>query len=206
MKVRIYQLARDLRISSDALVNMITALGADVKGHMSSVDDDIVAKIKAKIAPRSATSSARRMSARPRSRWRSRRQDKEEAARRRPAAAVTPPTTVAPEPVLQPSPPRSGRAAVGRDAGHGARARARPAGAGGFRPAAPPVIRQRPQGFAASGRRGAPPSTTSWSGRTSAGPWRPRRGSPQAPRRRRGRGRPGPRRPRNRRRSRSPSS
>ena len=52
MKVRIYQLARELRISSDALVNMIIALGAgaDVKSHMSAVDDEIVVKIREKIA------------------------------------------------------------------------------------------------------------------------------------------------------------
>ena len=50
MKVRIYQLARDLRISSDALVNMVGSLGVEVKSHMSSVDDTIVAEIKAIIA------------------------------------------------------------------------------------------------------------------------------------------------------------
>jgi translation initiation factor IF-2 len=52
MKVRIYQLARDLRISSDALVTMITSLdpNADVKSHMSSIDDDMVGKIRARIA------------------------------------------------------------------------------------------------------------------------------------------------------------
>ena len=30
MKVRVFQLARDLKISSDALVNIITSLGAEV--------------------------------------------------------------------------------------------------------------------------------------------------------------------------------
>ncbi len=50
MKVRVFQLARDLKISSDALVNMISSLGGDAKSHMSSLDDDLVAKIRAKIA------------------------------------------------------------------------------------------------------------------------------------------------------------
>ena len=48
MKVRIYQLARDLRISSDALVNMITALGVEVKSHMSSIDAATVERVQKK--------------------------------------------------------------------------------------------------------------------------------------------------------------
>ncbi len=50
MKVRVFQLARELKISSDALVNIITSLGAEVKSHMSAVEDDLVVRIRAKIA------------------------------------------------------------------------------------------------------------------------------------------------------------
>ncbi len=50
MKVRVFQLARELKISSDALVNIITSLGAEVKSHMSSVEDDLVVRIREKIA------------------------------------------------------------------------------------------------------------------------------------------------------------
>ncbi len=105
MKVRIYQLARDLRISSDALVSMIAALGGDVKSHMSSVEDDIVAKIKAKIA---AEKEIVRGEIDRKAQIQGdiqRTRDKEEAARRKPAPAVTPVAAVAPEPVLQPPPP-----------------------------------------------------------------------------------------------------
>ncbi len=105
MKVRIYQLARDLRISSDALVSMIAALGGDVKSHMSSVEDDIVAKIKAKIA---AEKEIVRGEIDRKAQIHvdiQRTKDKEEAARRKPAPAVTPVAAVAPEPVLQPPPP-----------------------------------------------------------------------------------------------------
>ena len=50
MKVRVFQLARDLKLSSDALVGIITSLGAEVKGHMSAIDEDLVERVKAKIA------------------------------------------------------------------------------------------------------------------------------------------------------------
>jgi translation initiation factor IF-2 len=50
VKVRVFQLARELKISSEALVNIITSLGEEVKGHMSSVEDDLVVRIRGKIA------------------------------------------------------------------------------------------------------------------------------------------------------------
>jgi translation initiation factor IF-2 len=105
MKVRIYQLARDLRISSDALVSMIVALGGDVKSHMSSVEDDIVVKIKAKIA---AEKEIVRGEIDRKAQIQGdiqKTKEKEEAARRKPAPAVVPAAAVAPEPVLQPPPP-----------------------------------------------------------------------------------------------------
>ncbi|MBU1702518.1 MAG: translation initiation factor IF-2 [Candidatus Eisenbacteria bacterium] len=47
-KTRIFQLARELRISSEALMHIIESLnlGDEVKSHMASVDADTVAKIK----------------------------------------------------------------------------------------------------------------------------------------------------------------
>ena len=50
MKVRVFQLARELKISSDALVNIITSLGEEVKGHMSSVEEELVVRIRERIA------------------------------------------------------------------------------------------------------------------------------------------------------------
>jgi translation initiation factor IF-2 len=41
-KKRVYEVARDLKISSEALVEIIRALGAEVKSHMSAVDDSVV--------------------------------------------------------------------------------------------------------------------------------------------------------------------
>lgn len=105
MKVRIFQLARDLRISSDALVTMIAALGVDVKSHMSSVDDETVALIKAKIAQtRDAVKKEDEQKQRIREGIEKSSKEKEEAARK---STPTPVATVAvaPEPVLRPVAP-----------------------------------------------------------------------------------------------------
>ncbi len=40
-KKRVYEVARDLKISSEALVEIIRAMGAEVKSHMSAVDDAV---------------------------------------------------------------------------------------------------------------------------------------------------------------------
>jgi len=37
-KLRVYEIAKDLKMSSDAVVEMIRALGVQVRGHMSTVD------------------------------------------------------------------------------------------------------------------------------------------------------------------------
>ena len=46
-KKRVYEVARDLKISSEALVEIIRALGAEVKSHMSAVDDAVVEALHA---------------------------------------------------------------------------------------------------------------------------------------------------------------
>ena len=47
-KKRIYQVAKDFNISSEALLEMIHAAGVDAKSHMSAVDDEVIAKIRQK--------------------------------------------------------------------------------------------------------------------------------------------------------------
>lgn len=116
MKVRIYQLARELRISSDALVNMIVALGAgaDVKSHMSAVDDEIVVKIREKIAQeREVVRIQEEQKAHIQKEiHRKELQQQQTAAPRTPATAVAPPAAP-PEPIMEPiSPPPSVRPAV----------------------------------------------------------------------------------------------
>jgi translation initiation factor IF-2 len=135
MKVRIYQLSRDLRISSDALVNMVTALGVEVKGHMSSIDEEIVVQIKAKIAQEREV--VRKEDER-KAQFHEDLKLKEEAARRRPPAA---PVRVAPpEPIMQPAPTIRMAPPTMAPAPATARAPEKTAAPGAWRPATPPVI------------------------------------------------------------------
>ncbi len=48
-KVRVYEVAREFRISSEALLEIIRSLGIPVKSHMSSVNEDVVGKIREKM-------------------------------------------------------------------------------------------------------------------------------------------------------------
>ncbi len=48
-KIRVYELARDLNMTNQALLDKIRSMDIDVKSHISSLDDDTVAKIKAGI-------------------------------------------------------------------------------------------------------------------------------------------------------------
>ncbi len=45
-KVRVYELARDIGVQSKDLVEFLEELGADVKNHMSTLEDDIAAMVK----------------------------------------------------------------------------------------------------------------------------------------------------------------
>jgi translation initiation factor IF-2 len=48
-KIRVYELARDLNMTNQALLDKIRSMNIEVKSHISSLDDDTVAKIKAGI-------------------------------------------------------------------------------------------------------------------------------------------------------------
>jgi translation initiation factor IF-2 len=45
-KIRVYELARDLNMTNQALLDKIRSMNIEVKSHVSSLDDDTVAKIK----------------------------------------------------------------------------------------------------------------------------------------------------------------
>ncbi len=47
-KIRVYEAAKDFHVSSEALLEIIRGLGIEVKSHMSSIDDDAMAKLKQK--------------------------------------------------------------------------------------------------------------------------------------------------------------
>ena len=46
VKIRVYELARELEIKSKRLVEFLQDLGADVKNHMSTIDDDIATLVR----------------------------------------------------------------------------------------------------------------------------------------------------------------
>jgi len=49
-KVRIYQLARELRISSDALLNLVQEVDPSVTSHMAAVDATVAEKVREQMA------------------------------------------------------------------------------------------------------------------------------------------------------------
>lgn len=49
-KKRLYEVAKDYNISSDAIVKLVRELGFEVKSHMSTADDDVLAAIASKFS------------------------------------------------------------------------------------------------------------------------------------------------------------
>ena len=45
-KTRVYELARDLNLTNKMLLNKLSELDISVKSHMSSLDDEIIGRIK----------------------------------------------------------------------------------------------------------------------------------------------------------------
>ncbi|HET7498210.1 MAG TPA: translation initiation factor IF-2 [Candidatus Eisenbacteria bacterium] len=50
MKRRVYEAAKDMGMSSEALVSILKSMSVDVKSHMSSIDDNVVEQVRLKIA------------------------------------------------------------------------------------------------------------------------------------------------------------
>ena len=48
-KIRIYELARDLNMTNKVLLEKIRNMDIDVKSHMSSLEDEVVSKVKANL-------------------------------------------------------------------------------------------------------------------------------------------------------------
>ena len=49
-KRRVYEAAKDMGMSSEALVSILKSMSVDVKSHMSSIDDHVVEQVRLKIA------------------------------------------------------------------------------------------------------------------------------------------------------------
>ncbi len=48
-KRRVYEAAKDMGMSSEALVNILRSLQVDVKSHMSSIGEDVVEQVRLKL-------------------------------------------------------------------------------------------------------------------------------------------------------------
>jgi len=58
MTVRVHKLAKELGLTSKELVEKLHALKVDVKGSMSSLDDDTAVLVKEKLAPKKKKKTA----------------------------------------------------------------------------------------------------------------------------------------------------
>jgi translation initiation factor IF-2 len=85
-KIRVYEIAKDLKMSSDAVVEMIRALEIPVRSHMSTVDPNVVGLLREKMAEEKKVVK----------RDVARKQQAKESARAKPAEAVPPTATVIP--------------------------------------------------------------------------------------------------------------
>ncbi len=81
-KIRVYELARDLGLESKDLVDFLEELGADVKNHMSTIEDDIAELVREHFSKAGSAGQAAGGKAP---------QDAGEAGRKAPAAAAAQP-------------------------------------------------------------------------------------------------------------------
>jgi translation initiation factor IF-2 len=146
-KLRVYEVAKDLGMSSDAVLQIVKRLGVDVKNHMSTLAPEAVEKVRSELAD-SKTAVKGEMARKHEQDERRAREDRErqaaaDFARTRPdltrhpsvpstagsAVIFRPPTPVAPvRPAVPSSPPP--RPPATRPGGPAPR----PAGPGGYRP------------------------------------------------------------------------
>src|SRR5258706_16114049 len=50
VKRRVYEAAKDMGMSSEALVSVLKTMSVEVKSHMSSIDDNVVQQVRLKIS------------------------------------------------------------------------------------------------------------------------------------------------------------
>ena len=114
-KPRVYEVAKDLGMSSEAVLQIVKRLGVDVKNHMSTLMPEIVAKLQAEMAQEK--SAVREEQQRKQEQERQRvREERSRAAAAAQAAAPTATATAAPAPPrpTSPIPPRIGGGPVSR--------------------------------------------------------------------------------------------
>jgi translation initiation factor IF-2 len=114
-KPRVYEVAKDLGMSSEAVLQIVKRLGVDVKNHMSTLTPEIVAKLQAEMAQEKSVVREEQQRKQEQERQRAR-EERSRAAAAAQAAAPTATATAAPSPPrpASPSPPRIGGGPVSR--------------------------------------------------------------------------------------------
>ncbi len=184
-KLRIYEVAKDLGMSSDVIIQIAKKLGVEVKNHMSTLPVEMVEKVRAEMATEKA--AAREEVVRQQEQEAQRARDERARAQAQPSAAggyqqnpalpynrppgagsavvYRPPQPVVPgRPATPSTPPQRGPQGGGRPGGPGGPG-GRPGGYSGGRPGG--YGGGRPQGAPGGGGGGG---GRPWSGPTSSGP------------------------------------
>ena len=50
MGIRVHEIAKEIEVTSKEVIAQLADIGVDVKGHMSSVDEETAEKVKKKLA------------------------------------------------------------------------------------------------------------------------------------------------------------
>ena len=143
-KLRIYEVAKDLGMSSEAVLQIVRRLGVDVKNHMSTLLPETVARVQAEMA-QERTAVREEMT----------RQHEHEVQRAREERARAAATTQA-TPAAAPGAPRGAPPAGGASGGHAPGHPARP-GNSRSRPLAPETWATPGPFRVADSRRSCPP-------------------------------------------------
>jgi translation initiation factor IF-2 len=135
-KLRVYEVAKDLGMSSEAVLQIVRRMGVDVKNHMSTLATESVEKIRAEITR--GTEAVKEEQARKHEQelQRAREERARAAAAAAAAAAATPPAPPAGAPgasaPARPQPPRPAQPGGGPRPGGGGYQGPRPSSGGGY--------------------------------------------------------------------------
>ena len=110
-KLRVYEIAKDMKMSSEAVLDLIRGLGVEVKSHMSTVESEVIAKIHQKMdtekeAVKAEVARKREHEAEVARRIAAEKAQKEAAER---AARTPQPPAGSPPPQARPAPPPPSR-------------------------------------------------------------------------------------------------
>jgi translation initiation factor IF-2 len=103
-KLRIYEVAKDLGMSSEAVLQIVKRMGADVKNHMSTLEPQVVEKVRAELAQEKVAvrEAEQRKQEHEQQRIRDERARVQQAAQKAAQAAPKPATTTSSAPAKPP--------------------------------------------------------------------------------------------------------